>query len=148
MLVCLCSHSYSSFNNVLALIWFHFSYGLRTPCCSELCNLSAVILPVITFRRYPTLATSVQTRHSALVLRLIKFQRSERYPTPTPSVHTSCSDLVLLVIIFQRYPTQGCEIVCFHFWLDAIKLKTQTREITSIKCMWCLYLFRAASRIL
>ena len=106
MLICLCSNNYSSYNNVLALIRFHVSYGSGTPCCSEKCNLSAVILPVITFQRYPTLATSVQTRSSALVLRLIK---------------TSCSALVLLVIIFQRYPTQGYEIVCLHFLVDAIK---------------------------
>ena len=90
----------------------HVSYGSRRPWCSEMCNLSAVILPVITFQRYPTLATSVQTKSSALVLRLIKFQR---YPTPTPILHTSCSALVLLVIIFQRYPTQGYEILRFHF---------------------------------
>ena len=146
MLVCLCSHNYSSCDNVLALIRFHVSYGSGTSCCSEIYNLNAAILPVITFQSYPTLATSVQTRSSALVLRLIKFQR---YPTPTPSVHTSCSALVLLLIIFHRYPAQGYEILCFHFWLDAIKLKTQTLvEITSIKCMWYLYLFRGVSRIL
>ena len=63
-----------------------------------MCNLSAVILPVITFQRYHILTTSVQTRCSALILRLIKF---------------------------QRYHTQGYEIVCFHFWPDDIKLKTQ-----------------------
>ena len=116
MLVCLCSHNYSSCDNVLALIRFDVSYGSGTPCCSEICNL----MPVITFQRYPTRATSVQTRFSALVLRLIKF---------------------------QRYATQGYEIVCFHFWLDAIKLKTQTLEITSIKRMWCHYLFRNVRRI-
>ena len=88
MLVCLCGHNYSSCDNVLVLIRFHVSYGSGTPCCSEMCNLSAVILPVITFQRYPTSATSVQTRSSALVLRLTKFHR---YPIPTPSVHTSCS---------------------------------------------------------
>ena len=38
----------------------------------EMCNLSAVILLVITFQRYPILNTSVQTRCNALVLRLIK----------------------------------------------------------------------------
>ena len=114
--ICLCSHNYSSCDNVLALIQFHVSYGSGTPCCSEMCNLSAVILPVITFQRYPTLDTSVQTRFSALVLRLLKFQR---YPTPNPSVHTSCRALVIiyavLVIILQRYPTKGYEIVCLHF---------------------------------
>ena len=109
MLVCLCN--YSSCDNVLVLIRFHVSYGSETSCCSEMCNLNAVILPVITSQRYPTLATSVQTRCS-LVLRLIKFQI---YLIPAPSVHTSCGALILLVIIFQRYPTQGYEIVCCHF---------------------------------
>ena len=93
MLVCLDSHNYSSYDNVLALIRFHVSYVLGTPCCSEMCNFSAAILPVITFQRYPTLATSVQIRCSALVLRLITF---------------------------PRYPTQGYEIIFFHFCLDAI----------------------------
>ena len=87
---------------LLAIIRFQVSYGSGTPCCSEMCNLSAVILPVITSQRYPFLTTSVQTRCSALILRLIKF---------------------------QRYPTQGYEIVCFHFRLDDIKLKTQTLEM-------------------
>ena len=88
MLVCSYSHNCSSCDNLLAIIRFHVSYGSGTPCCSEMCNLSAVILPVITFQRYPILTTSVQTRCSALILRLIKF---------------------------QRYPTQGYETVCFHF---------------------------------
>ena len=88
MLVCLDSQNYNSCDNVLALIRFHVSYGSGTPYCSEMCNLSALIVLVITFQRYPTLTTSVQTRCSALVLGLIKF---------------------------QRYPTQGYEIVCFHF---------------------------------
>ena len=91
MLVCLYSHNCSSCDNPLAIIRFHVSYGSGTPCFSEMCNLSAVILPVITFQRYPILTTSVQTRCSALILRLVKF---------------------------QRYPTQGYEIVSFHFWLD------------------------------
>ena len=38
----------------------------------EMCNLSAVILLVITFQRCPILTTSVQTKCNALVLRLIK----------------------------------------------------------------------------
>ena len=33
---------------------FHVCYGLETPCCSEMCNLNAAILPVITFQRYAT----------------------------------------------------------------------------------------------
>ena len=67
MLVCLYSHNCSSCDNLLAIIRFHVSYGSGTPCCSEMCNLSAVILPVITFQRYPILTTSVQTRCSALI---------------------------------------------------------------------------------
>ena len=121
MLVCLHSHNYSSCDHALAIVRFHVSYGSGTHCCSEMCNLSAVTLPVITFQRFPTLTTSVQTRCSALVLRLIKF---------------------------QRYPTKGYEIVCFHFWLDALKLQTQTLEIKSLKCMWRLYSFRGVGRIL
>ena len=121
MLVSLYSHNCSSFDNLLAIIRFHVSYGSGTPCCSEMCNLSAVILPVITFQRYSILTTSVQTRCSALILWLIKF---------------------------QRYPTQGYEIVSFHFWIDDIKLKTQTLEMTSIKCMWWLNLFRGGGRML
>ena len=96
MLVCFCGHNYSSCNNVLALIWFWVGYGSGMPCCSEMCNLSAVILPVITFQRHSTLATSGQTRCIALVLRLTKF---------------------------QNIPP------------GAIKLKPQTLEITSGKCM-------------
>ena len=88
MLVCLDSQNYNSCDNAFALIRFHVSYGSETPYCSEMCNLNAATLPVITFQRYPTLATSVQTRCSALVLRLIKF---------------------------PRYLTQGYEIVFFHF---------------------------------
>ena len=72
MLVCLHSHNYSSCDHALAIIQFHVSYGSGTPCCSEMCNLSAVILPVITFQRYPTLPTSGQSRCSAVVLRLNK----------------------------------------------------------------------------
>ena len=71
MLVCLDSQNYNSCDNVLALIRFHVSYGSGTLYCSEMCNLNAATLPVITFQRYPTLATSVQARCSALVLRLI-----------------------------------------------------------------------------
>ena len=85
-----------SLSNVFALIRFHLSYGSGTACCSEMCNLSAVILPVIITGRDTTLANSAQTRNSALVLRLIKF---------------------------QRYPTQGYEIVCSHFRLDIYKTK-------------------------
>ena len=88
MLVCLDSQNYNSCGNVLALIRFHVSYGSGTPYCSETCNVNAATLPVITFQRYPTLATSVQTRGSGLVLRLITF---------------------------PRYLTQGYEIVFFHF---------------------------------
>ena len=92
-------------------------------------NLNAVILPVITFQSYPTLATSVETRSSALVLRQIKFQR---YPTPTPSVHSSCSALVSATDNISEISTQGYEILCFHFWLDAIKLKTRTSSRNNI----------------
>ena len=67
MLVCLYSHNCSSCDNLLVIIRFHVSYGSGTPCCLEMCNLSAVILPVITFQRYPILTTSVQTRCSALI---------------------------------------------------------------------------------
>ena len=88
MLVCLHSHNYSSCDHALAIIRFHVSYGSGTPCCSEMCNLSAVILKVITFQRYPTLTPSGQSRCSALVLRLTKF---------------------------QRYPTQGYEVASLHF---------------------------------
>ena len=86
--VCLYSHNYSSCDNVHALIRFYVSYGSGMPCCSEMCNLNAAILPVITFQRSPSLATDVQTRCGALVLRLIKF---------------------------QRHFNQGYEIECFHF---------------------------------
>ena len=57
-------------DNLLAIIRFLVSYGSGTPCCLEMCNqnLSAVILPVINFQRYPILTTSVQTRCSALIL--------------------------------------------------------------------------------
>ena len=75
MLVCLDIRNYNSCDNVLAPIRFHVSYDSGTPYCSEMCNLNAATLPVITFQRYPTLATSVQTRSSALVLRLIIFPR-------------------------------------------------------------------------
>ena len=88
MLVCLDSQNYNSCDNAFALIRFHVSYGSETPYCSEMCNLNAATLPVITFQRYPTLATSDQTRFSALVLRLITF---------------------------PRYLTQGYKIVFFHF---------------------------------
>ena len=110
MLVCFYSHSFSSCDNVLSLIRFHLSYGSGTPCCSEMCNLSAVILQAITF--YIPLQ---QPASRPGAVRLIKFLR---------------------LIKFQRYLAQGYEIVCS--WLDATKLKTQTLEITSVKCMWCL----------